>query len=105
MSPPSDGELKKEQEQVDIKPALTPPSSENTDKKEDDSGSELSELEPEEPSFEPKAEEDDDIVPDHFYEGGKVPVFKPVSAQLPIPENSWSDCTLRSQLRRMLKPD
>ena len=39
----------------------------------DDSGSELSEL-----------EDDDemdigDIEPDHYYEGGKIPVFKPVS--------------------------
>ena len=68
------------------KPALTPPTSESTGKKDDDdSGSELSELEPEEsveePEVEPQIKEEieEEIVPDHYYEGGKVPVFKPVS--------------------------
>ena len=63
--------------------ALTPPTSEHTDKKDDESESELSELEPEEqgPPVEPKGEpiEEAEIKPDHYYEGGKVPVFKPVS--------------------------
>ena len=78
----------------EIKQALTPPTSEGTGKKEDDdddSGSELSELEPEEPIADPepgqniKEEEDDnqdEIVPDHYYEGGKIPVFKPVCIHL-----------------------
>lgn len=83
MSPPSEGEVKMEIDQADSRPALTPPTSENTDKKDDESGSELSDLEPEEPSDEyhvqPKLEEEEEIVPDHYYEGGKVPVFKPVS--------------------------
>ena len=84
MSPPSEvGEVKVEVEQQDEKPALTPPTSEKTDKKDDDSGSELSELEPEEreSSVAPKSEsiEEEEIFPDHYYEGGKVPVFKPVS--------------------------
>ena len=84
MSPPSEvGEVKVEVEQHDEKPALTPPTSEKTDKKDDDSGSELSDLEPEErePSVAPKSEpiEEEEIFPDHYYEGGKVPVFKPVS--------------------------
>ena len=87
MSPPSEvGELKLEIEQHDEKPALTPPTSEDTDKKDDDSGSELSDLEPEdrEPSVAPKSEpiEEEEIFPDHYYEGGKVPVFKPVSAPI-----------------------
>ena len=85
MSPPSEvDEVKVEIDQRDEKPALTPPTSENTDKKDDDTGSELSDLEPEErePSVAPKTEpikEEEEIFPDHFYEGGKVPVFKPVS--------------------------
>ena len=47
---------------------LTPPASEESYKK-DDSGSELSDLD--EPS--------EEIEPDHYWDGGKVPVFKPVS--------------------------
>lgn len=52
------------------KSTLTPPASEEADK-HDDSGSELSELELE-------SDDNVEIVPDHYYEGGKVPVFKPV---------------------------
>ena len=85
MSPLSEvGEPKMEMEQHSEKPALTPPTSESTDKKDDDSGSELSDLEPEEQETytEPKGEPiiEEEIVPDHYYEDGKVPVFKPVSA-------------------------
>lgn len=94
MSPPGDaGEVKIDIDHHDSKQALTPPTSESTGKKgdDDDSGSELSELDPEEPVAEPvpepevkkeekeEEEEDGEIVPDHYYEGGKVPVFKPVS--------------------------
>ena len=88
MSPRGDiGEVKMEIDHHDTKQALTPPTSESTGKKgdDDDSGSELSELEPEEPVEEPaaapeiKEEDDGEIVPDHYYEGGKIPVFKPVS--------------------------
>lgn len=96
LSSPSDEVgVKIEIDQHDSKPALTPPTSESTGKKDDDdSGSELSELEPEpeesieEPAKEQKVEDngsdndDDDggeILPDHYYEGGEVPVFKPVS--------------------------
>ena len=86
MSPPSEGEVKMEIDQADSRPALTPPTSENTDKKDDESGSELSDLEPEEPledaRIQPNVNEQDEIVPDHYYEGGKVPVFKPVSILL-----------------------
>ncbi|KAL8789594.1 MAG: hypothetical protein Q9213_001030 [Squamulea squamosa] len=59
------------------KPTLTPPASEGTDKHYD-SGSELSDLEAE--SIEkPDGEviDNGDIEPDHYYEGGKIPVFKP----------------------------
>lgn len=54
----------------DIKATLTPPASEEADKG-DDSGSELSDLE-----FE--SEENGEILPDHYYDDGKIPVFKPV---------------------------
>ena len=83
MSPPSEGEVKMEIDRADSRPALTPPTSENTEKKDDESGSELSDLEPEEPPEEPpvppNVRDQEEIVPDHYYEGGKVPVFKPVS--------------------------
>ena len=83
MSPPSEGEVKMEIDQADSRSALTPPTSENTDKKDDESGSDLSDLDPEESPEEypvqPNANEQEEIVPDHYYEGGKVPVFKPVS--------------------------
>lgn len=77
-------------DQHDSKPALTPPMSESTGKKDDDdSGSELSDLDPDESIEEPapgqNIEVDDDnaeIFPDHYYEGGNVPVFKPVSITL-----------------------
>ncbi|KAI9870243.1 MAG: hypothetical protein M1830_004489, partial [Pleopsidium flavum] len=68
MSPPSDLEVK-----VETKPTLTPPASGESDK-HDGSSSELSDLE---------LDDDDngEIVPDHYYEGGKVPVFKPTMDQ------------------------
>ncbi len=72
---PSEVHIKSEE-----KPTLTPPASEGTDKHYD-SGSDLSELEAE--SIEKGDEEivdDGEIRPDHYYEGGKIPVFKPVSA-------------------------
>ena len=55
------------------KSTLTPPASEEADK-HDDSGSELSELELE-------SDDNGEILPDHYYDGGKVPVFKPVSTR------------------------
>lgn len=68
---------------LEEKPTLTPPASEGTDKHYD-SGSELSDLEAEPvEKTEDKMEDDDDdgeIEPDHYYEGGKIPVFKPVCA-------------------------
>lgn len=64
MSPPSDVDVK-----VETKPTLTPPASGESDK-HDGSSSELSDLELE--------DDDGEIVPDHYYEGGRVPVFKPV---------------------------
>ena len=65
MSPSSDMDVKQE-----TKPTLTPPASEEADKPYD-SGSELSDLDLE-------AEDGGEIEPDHYYEGGKIPVFKPV---------------------------
>jgi hypothetical protein len=53
--------------------ALTPPTSEDMDKKYL-SSSELSDLESDD------GEDDDwEIEPDHYWDGGKIPVFKPVS--------------------------
>ena len=63
----SDGDIKKES-----KPTLTPPASEEADK-HNDSGSDLSDLDVE-------SEDNGEILPDHYYEGGKIPVFKPVSS-------------------------
>lgn len=52
--------------------ALTPPTSEDMDNhKIDDGSSDLSDLED-------LDDDGDDIEPDHYYDGGKVPVFKPV---------------------------
>lgn len=63
------------------KPTLTPPASEGTDKHYD-SGSDLSELEAETvEKVDEEVVDDGEIKPDHYYEGGKIPVFKPVSAR------------------------
>lgn len=75
MSPPGDGDIKQES-----KPTLTPPASDEADK-HNDSGSDLSDLELE-------SEENGEIVPDHYYDGGKIPVFKPVS------QNFYFCCSL-----------
>ena len=55
---------------LESKPTLTPPASEEADK-HDESSSDLSDLELD---IEGSAE----ILPDHYYENGKIPVFKPV---------------------------
>lgn len=52
--------------------ALTPPTSEEMNTKMEDNMSDLSDLE------EDEEEEEEEITPDHYYEGGKIPVFKPV---------------------------
>lgn len=65
MSPSGDANLKAE-----TKPTLTPPASGESDK-HDNSSSELSDIELDD-------EDGGEIVPDHYYEGGKIPVFKPV---------------------------
>ena len=68
--------------------SITPPHSANGKKEVPDGvPSELSDLEldpnaagaPEAASVE---EEEEDVEPDHYYGGGKIPVFKPVSAAL-----------------------
>lgn len=53
------------------KPALTPPTSEDMDKRDERMSSELSELDSDE-------DDGEEIEPDHYFEGGKIPVFKPV---------------------------
>lgn len=58
------------------KTALTPPTSEDFDK-HDGSSSDLSDLEPDAKDKEDM--HDEEIEPDHYYDGGRIPVFKPVS--------------------------
>ena len=53
------------------KSTLTPPASEEADQ-HGDSGSDLSDLDVE-------LDDHGAVTPDHYYDGGKVPVFKPVS--------------------------
>jgi hypothetical protein len=57
---------------------LTPPTSEDMGKRDELETSDLSDLDSD------IGEDDDigDIQPDHYFEGGKIPVFKPVSATL-----------------------
>ncbi len=55
-----------------LRSALTPPTSEDLENKAG-SSSELSDVEMEGEG------EDEEIFPDHYYGGGKIPVFKPVS--------------------------
>ena len=54
------------------KAALTPPTSEDNDKREERMSSELSDID---------SDDGEDIEPDHYFEGGKIPVFKPVCRQ------------------------
>ncbi|KAJ4347993.1 uncharacterized protein N0V89_009365 [Didymosphaeria variabile] len=54
------------------KPALTPPTSEDMDKRDERMSSELSELD---------SDDGEDIEPDHYWDGGKIPVFKPTMDQ------------------------
>lgn len=55
--------------------ALTPPTSEDNDAKlETQSSSDLSDVE----ESKKEEEQEEEIVPDHYYDGGKIPVFKPV---------------------------
>lgn len=75
-------------EPLDVKPttelvakptsALTPPVSEemNHEQEKDSEDSELSELELDE-----EEEEEEEITPDHYWDGGKIPVFKPTMDQ------------------------
>lgn len=57
--------------------ALTPPTSEDMNTKADDSGSELSDIDMDD-------EDAEEITPDHYYDGGKIPVFKPVGLLFPL---------------------
>ncbi|KAF2118907.1 hypothetical protein BDV96DRAFT_487608 [Lophiotrema nucula] len=63
----------KNDEVHELKPALTPPTSEDLDKRGERMSSELSELESD--------DDDEEIEPDHYFEGGKIPVFKPTMDQ------------------------
>ncbi|USP80546.1 hypothetical protein yc1106_07820 [Curvularia clavata] len=54
------------------KPALTPPTSEDNDKRFERMSSELTDLD---------SDDGEDIEPDHYFEGGKIPVFKPTMDQ------------------------
>ena len=61
------------------KATLTPPASVELPKMEELSSSELSDVEAEQAVG--------DILPDHYYGGGKIPVFKPVSSRLAYPRH------------------
>ena len=85
MSPPSDVDtgvhIKMEEEHN--KPALTPPTSEGTKGNHEDSGSELSDIGPEDvpmkqASPDTAPQDNQEILPDHYYDDGRIPVFKPV---------------------------
>ncbi|KAH9878696.1 hypothetical protein IAQ61_001969 [Plenodomus lingam] len=52
--------------------ALTPPTSEENDKREERMSSELTDID---------SDDGEDIEPDHYFEGGKIPVFKPTMDQ------------------------
>ncbi|KAH4290974.1 histone H3-trimethyl-L-lysine(9) demethylase [Parastagonospora nodorum] len=54
------------------KAALTPPTSEDNDKRDERLSSELSDID---------SDDGEDIEPDHYFEGGKIPVFKPTMDQ------------------------
>lgn len=84
MSPQSDMDV-----QDNGKPTLTPPASDEADK-HGDSGSELSDLDAE-------PEENGEILPDHYYDGGKIPVFKPVRDPIAVLVwRPWSVLCLRT---------
>lgn len=68
--PSVEAPVEKNEESANSKPALTPPTSEDMDKREERMSSELSELESD--------DDGEEIEPDHYFEGGKIPVFKPV---------------------------
>lgn len=110
MSPPSEGETHMEVKKEDdhTKPALTPPTSEGTKgNNDDDTSSELSDLEPEElPKLEhneaPVVEEPEEVAPDHYYGDGKIPVFKPVGHNLSPDVESWYD--IRPLIREIVRP-
>ncbi|KAF2129114.1 hypothetical protein P153DRAFT_376395 [Dothidotthia symphoricarpi CBS 119687] len=57
---------------VAAKAALTPPTSEDNDKRDERMSSELSDID---------SDDGEDIEPDHYFEGGKIPVFKPTMDQ------------------------
>lgn len=78
--------------------ALTPPTSEDMNSKMDDGSSDLSELS--------DLEDDDDeeeIVPDHYYDGGKIPVFKPV--RITYKRESWRLCALHHTVFADMRKD
>lgn len=58
-----------EHEHVPAATVLTPPTSEENDRREERLSSELTDID---------SDDGEDIEPDHYFEGGKVPVFKPV---------------------------
>ncbi|KAF4556808.1 DNA damage-responsive transcriptional repressor-like protein [Elsinoe fawcettii] len=61
--------------------ALTPPTSEDNDVKHETQSvtSELSDIH--ESKIEEEQEQEEEIEPDHYYDGGKIPVFKPTMEQ------------------------
>lgn len=72
------------------KAALTPPTSEDNDKRDERMSSELSDID---------SDDGEDIEPDHYFEGGKIPVFKPVRNPL----RNWSHVAHTARLRIALR--
>lgn len=71
------------------KAALTPPTSEDNDpKRAERMSSELSDID---------SDDGEDIEPDHYWEGGKIPVFKPVCCEAHVQMHL---CTLRAKSKR-----
>lgn len=75
VAPSVEAPLNNRDGDFDSKPALTPPTSEDMGRREERMSSELSELESD--------DDGEEIEPDHYFEGGKIPVFKPVCRPSP----------------------
>jgi hypothetical protein len=71
------------------KAALTPPTSEDNDKRDERMSSELSDID---------SDDGEDIEPDHYFEGGKIPVFKPVRC-IAIPNFVYGIISVCAHLR------
>jgi len=80
-------------DETTTKPALTPPTSDDLGQRDERMSSELSDLD---------SDDGEDIEPDHYWDGGKIPVFKPVCCGLPTnPPRRTRNLALRRVSRRI----